>query len=262
MYGLKEMLMQEQKHLESILRKLKGNRGTPPEGRLRISVDDSGVRYYQCVADRYGTYIPKNNMRLIKQLAQNTYDTAVIGKAEVRLRRIMNLLKDYSDDEIEQIYESMHHERQALVTPVEPTLKQLEEQWLSEPYDGKEFQEGTPVILTERGERVRSKSEKILADFFYRKGILYKYEKPLLLRNFGTIYPDFTFFSEKRREEIYWEHEEMLDNPEYAKSAVKKLNAYQMNGILPGERLILTYETSQDMLNSKVIGILTERYLR
>ena len=26
-----------------------------------------------------------------------------------------------------------------------------------------------PVIITEKGERVRSKTEKMLADFFYRK---------------------------------------------------------------------------------------------
>ena len=37
---------------------------------------------------------------------------------------------------------------------------------ISEKYKSKEFQENTPVILTEKGERVRSKSEKILADYF------------------------------------------------------------------------------------------------
>ena len=41
--------------------------------------------------------------------------------------------------------------------------------WYEEEYQGKEFKEGTPLILTEKGERVRSKSEKILADYFYRK---------------------------------------------------------------------------------------------
>lgn len=73
-----------------------------------------------------------------------------------------------------------------------PWNEQLK-QWISMEYNGNEFQEGTPVIMTERGERVRSKSEKILADYFYRNGILYKYECPLYLKYFGTIYPDFTF---------------------------------------------------------------------
>ena len=60
------------------------------------------------------------------------------------------------------------------------------------------------MILTENGERVRSKSEKILADYFYRQNILYKYEKPLYLKGYGTVYPDFTFLSSKTGKEIYW----------------------------------------------------------
>ena len=124
-----------------------------------------------------------------------------------------------------------------------------------------EAKEGAPVILTEKGERVRSKSEKILADYFYRNNILYKYEKPLNLVGYGTVYPDFTFLSRKLQREIYWEHEGMMDKPEYAINAVKKLNSYQMNGIMPGEHLILTFETEQDVLNSNIVSELVERYL-
>ena len=117
------------------------------------------------------------------------------------------------------------------------------------------------VILSERGERVRSKSEKILADFFYRRNILYKYEKPLNLKGFGTVYPDFTFLSKKTGQEIYWEHEGMMDKPEYARSAVRKIESYQKNEIYTGDRLILTFETEQSVLNTGVIEGLVKRYL-
>ena len=50
--------------------------------------------------------------------------------------------------------------------------------------------------------------------------------------------------------------------PEYAIKAVKKLNRYQLNGIMPGECLILTFETEQDVLNSKIVSDLVDRYLR
>lgn len=85
-----------------------------------------------------------------------------------------------------------------MLTPIEATWNQLLMEWYKEEYLGKE---GMPVILTEKGERVRSKSEKILADYFYRKNILYKYEKPLYLKGYGTVYPDFTFLSRKAGEE-------------------------------------------------------------
>ena len=155
----------------------------------------------------------------------------------------------------------MHVDRQALVTPVEPTWNQIVTRWYEEEYQGKEFQEGTVGILTEKGERVRSKSEKILADFFYKRNILYKYEKPLYLKGYGTVYPDFTFLSKKLGQEIYWEHEGMMDKPEYARTAVRKIGSYQKNGIYPGERLILTFETEQNVLNSNNIEELVKKYL-
>jgi len=262
LYGLKEQLLQEQKRLQSIIAKAKEKDIAAPEGRLRISVDHGVARYYQCIDDRCGEYISRENIQLPRQLAQKAYNDTVFKTAEKRAKHIARCLKDYNDDEIEQLFTSLHPERQKLVIPVEPTFSQLQERWYSEPYVGKAFKEGTPVILTEKGERVRSKSEKILADYFYRSNILYKYEKPINLVGYGTVYPDFTFFSRKLRREIYWEHEGMMDKPEYAIKAVKKLNSYQMNGILPGERLILTFETEQDVLNTRIVSELADKYLR
>ena len=256
------MLIKEQKHLEDILVKARENNNSTPEGRLRISVDHGNVRYYNCTGDRYGDYIPKENEQLPRQLAQKAYNDSVLKVAESRKKLITRCLKGYNDDEIEEIFTTLHPERQKLIIPVEPTCTQLEAEWYSEPYIGKDFNEGTPVIISERGERVRSKSEKILADYFYRNNILYKYEKPLNLAGYGTVYPDFTFFSRKLRKEIYWEHEGMMDKPEYAINAVKKINCYQMNGFLPGERLILTFETEKDVLNSKIVNDLVNKYLR
>ena len=253
MHGLKEMLIQEQKHMEDIIRKAKVEAEKYPEGYLRISSDRGHVRYYHCTNDRYGTYIPKDNQQTPKQLAQKAYQETVIRKAELRLKQISKLLRDYADDEIEQVYLSLHAERQALITPVEPTMKQLLDCWINETYKGKEFMEGTTVILSEKGERVRSKSEKILADYFYRNNIPYKYEKPLLLKGYGVVYPDFTLFSPRLRKEIYWEHEGRIDDPVYARSAVKKIYRYEENGIFEGERLILTYETEETVMNTRDI---------
>jgi hypothetical protein len=190
---------------------------------------------------------------LARQLAQKTYQEAVIHISTGRLKQISRLLVDYADDEIEQIYLSSHTERQALITPLEPTTDQLIYDFQNETYKGKEFQEGVPVILTEKGERVRSKSEKILADYFFRNGIPYKYEKPLFLKGFGMVHPDFTLFSPKLRKEIYWEHEGRMDDPVYARNAVKKIYGYEQNGLFEGERLILTYETEETVINTKDI---------
>ena len=41
----------------------------------------------------------------------------------------------------------------------------------------------------------------------------------------------------------------------------KKIESYQMNDIYQADRLILTFETKQCVLNSKIIENLTARYL-
>ncbi|MBE5958343.1 MAG: hypothetical protein E7254_05710 [Lachnospiraceae bacterium] len=207
-------------------------------------------------------YISKDNMDLIKSLAQKSYDKKILRCVEKRLNHISKLLKDYKEGDIENIYLNECVSRQNLVTPVELTYEQLVQSWLSMPYEGKEFTSECPVILTNNGMRVRSKSEKIMADYFDSLGIKYKYECPLKLNSNRIVYPDFTFISPYTRKEIYWEHEGMLDNPEYAKCAVKKLDSYAVNHIFPGENLILTFESSDTVINMNVIKEMTKKYLQ
>jgi len=261
MQGLKDNLLREKEHLVKVIEKINSDKREFPQGYLRISKDKGKIRYYHCTDDNSGVYIRKENMQLIKLLAQKSYNDETLIKSEKRLRQVSALLRDYSDYETDRTYMMLHEARKALVEPIEPTMEQKLNAWINETYTGKEFQEGAPLLFSEKGERVRSKSEKILADYFYKNKIPYKYEKPLYLMGYGTVYPDFTFFSKRLCKEIYWEHEGMMDEPKYSIPAVKKLNIYQLNGIFPGERLILTFETSQDIVNTKVISNLVEKYL-
>ena len=195
------------------------------------------------------------------RLAQKSYDKKVLKLVEKRLSQISKITKDYTDDELEKLFLNEHKERQKLIKPIEIPWEQKVIEWKTKEYKGKEFQPGVPVIMTEKGERVRSKSEKIMADYFYRNGIEYKYECPLYLKGMGVVYPDFTFLSRKKGEEIYWEHNGIIDEPGYARSMVKKLNAYENNGIFVGERLIHTYETEQTILNTDKIEEMVKRYM-
>lgn len=177
------------------------------------------------------------------------------------IKYLDRLLSCYKDEKIAEIYASEHIERQKLITPVELTYEQLIEKWIDIPYKGKGFAEGAPVIMTNSGIRVRSKSEKILADYFDTIGIEYKYECPCYLNEYGTVYPDFTFLSKRTRKEIYWEHEGMMDNPEYARTAIQKIETYAKNGILCGKNLILTFETSTSPISTELLKLMTDKYL-
>ena len=87
------------------------------------------------------------------------------------------------------------------------------------------------------------------------------YEHPLYLTGVGGVYPDFTVLSKKTRKEMYWEHNGRMDDPIYARKAVKKLQNYEKNNIFVGEKLILTYETEQSAIQTKDIERLVKKYL-
>ena len=264
MYGLKEMLLEEKTRLQKIEEKTKNQLKDAPKGSLRISKSNNHIQYYHCTEGnphKKGTYLHKTEEELVRQLAQKEYDEKVLRLVEKRLRQLRRIAEEYQDDEIENLFLREHEARQKLICPVEQTWNQQLEQWLQEKYEGKGFGDGTPIIYSEKGERMRSKSEKILADYFYRKDIPYKYERPLYLKGYGIVYPDFTFLSKRTRKEIYWEHEGRMDDSEYAKIAIKKIKTYEDNGIYFGESLILTFETETTVLNTKDIEKKVTRYL-
>lgn len=262
MQGLKKMLVEERNRLERIAEKTRKQLENAPDGTLRVSKCNKNVQYYRCALNnKQGTYIPKRNIELIRALAQKEYDKRVYRLAYKRLKQMEHILKNYEDDEVEQVYWKEHENKRSVIEPVEETWEGKLERWKNKEYQGKGFLEGASLILTDRGERVRSKTEKIMADYFYSHGIEYKYECPLNLKGIGIVYPDFTFLSKITGEEIYWEHLGMVDVPNYARKMVKKIEAYENNGIFQGEKLILTYETEESILGSAKIAQMVEKYL-
>ena len=116
-------------------------------------------------------------------------------------------------------------------------------------------------FYTLKGEHVRSKSEVIIADRLYSKGIPYKYECPLYIGN-KVIYPDFTILRLSDRKILYHEHCGMMDNPDYSKDVVGRVNLYSTAGVCLGDRLFLTFETSESPLDIKLLDELIEKHFR
>lgn len=263
MNGLKELLQKEERKLQAIKVIVDKRLKDVPDGTLRItSTRNTQVQFMHCTEhDKKGQFIKKDNQELTNKLAQKSYDQKVQKLVDRRLKQIDKLSEEYNDNEIEKIYDNLHSVRQKLVTPVIKPWEQQLSEWKNIPYIGKEFAENIPVIYTKKGERVRSKSEKIIADTFYDLGIEYKYECPLNLKGYGTIYPDFTILRKRDRKEIYWEHDGRMDDPKYAEKAVRKINSYTANGYFPGNNLIVSFETSGNVLNDRIIKKMISEYI-
>lgn len=94
------------------------------------------------------------------------------------------------------------------------------------------FLEEHLIHRTRRGDLVRSKSEVIIADLLYSKGIAdYEYEGRLADAAGNVRYPDFVIEDQDSGQSFYWEHLGMLEVPEYRARWEKKLEWYHAQEI-------------------------------
>ena len=221
-----------------------------PKGSLHISKNKNTTQFYHRIdpKDTHGIYIRKKDTRLITQLAQKEYAKKLGLYARKESENLKRCLQKYQPDEIDDIYLNMADSKRIYVKPYRLLNEEYIQAWMEEKRKLKK-QHGKKdllllseedAILTELGERVRSKSEKILADKLYMLGIPYVYECPLYIMGYGYIYPDFMLLNCNKRKEYVYEHFGMMDHPEYCRKAIKKIESYQKNGIYPGKKLIIT----------------------
>ena len=260
MRTLEQKLREEYGWLQNVMCEVKNRMSNAPHGQLRIARKRKGVEYYYKEEDfakrgksSNGRYMKKDEFSLVVRLAQRDYDKNIIKKAEERSACIDEFLKKYQKTSLKEVYSKTNEYRKKLISPVILSDEEYIRQWQGVAYTGKGFTDEENEIITERGERVRSKSEKIIADKLYTLGIPYRYEYPLILEENIKIYPDFTILRMPMREEVYLEHFGMMDDANYVNTVICKLSTFERNGIYLGINLFMTYETSKKSLNTRVL---------
>lgn len=262
MKAIETILREEKDRLNKIAEEAKRRLKMAPKGYLRTRRWHGVIEYYysEVVADN-GKYLKKSEKNIAKGIAQRDYDIQVVKNVAARIKAINTFLNMYSKTDLKMLYQKMNPCRRELISAPIVSDDEYIKRWLAVEYEGKPYAEDVPEIFTERGERVRSKSEKIIADKLYALGIPYRYEYPLVLAGNVKMHPDFTILKMPAREEVYLEHFGMMDDGTYVDSALYKLNTYERNGIYPGVNLFITHETSRSPLNTKVLdGFIKELF--
>lgn len=204
--------------------------------------------------DKYpkGRYLRKNELKIARAYVQREYDVRILEMIRRREKEIYSSKKGVEID-LRDAYTSFPVAKQRIITPYVLTDDEYIKEW--------EQKQGTVRnsflisngFETEKGETVRSKSEKMIADKLYLMGIPYKYEAPLELSGNRFIFPDFTILNIKTRKDIYWEHFGMMDNPEYCRKALEKIESYENEKIFFGENLFFSFESSLKSINMSQI---------
>lgn len=198
------------------------------------------------------TYISTGNHELITALIQKSYDKQLLKRVKDELKAI-NSGADKITGNLDEVYNNLTDIRKKYVHPYRLTDELFSAQWLAIPNPGNPTHPEQLILETLNKEKVRSKSERSIANALFRKNIPYKFENPLHIDGYGTYYPDFTILDMKTRSLVYWEHFGRIDDPDYANKAARKLKAFSSKGIVPRKNLIITIESSDCPLDQPVI---------
>ncbi len=256
-------LKKQQALIESAIKRIRKRQKSSPEGSLRVEKKGNLYQYYQrrdpdktrCI------YIARKNQSLAAALAQKSYDTKLLEVLEKQLKAIERFLSSYNPDAAAQVYAKLSEPRKALVDKGFLTDEEYAAQWQAVPYQRLGFKKDAPEYFTQRGERVRSKSEILIADALYRHNIPYRYEYPLYIDGALVAAPDFNCLNVRLRKEHYWEHLGMMGDMDYANNNVKKLERYSLADGFDESGLILTFETESQPINTRVIEEKIRKYL-
>lgn len=258
--------MQEAKHriqdrlkvIDSILRR------EPPaaEGYLVYRKRKGKARFCLRTKDGKEHYLGQARRGEICLLAQKKYELMLRAAAEMERRRLkaaLELLEKVKP--CENAYGELSPMLKPFVEPYNGTDEAYARKW-QETRFGQKKMDSDKISKTLRGDKVRSKSEAIIADRLYLAGIPYHYEAPFEVRGHGFCYPDFMVLNKRTRQVFRWEHFGMLDDPKYCMASFRKLCLYAENNLILGRNLLVSFETGDQPLDTDYIDLLIERNLK
>ena len=234
---------------------------TFPDGRVNVRVHQHRSYYYLDGGESKDRYLTKEDAPLIQQLIQKDYLNKVLKDAKTEQKAILKMLKLYPETVAEDVYDSLPEGRKQYATPINICNDAFAQKWMETPYKRKPFKKGAPVFTTIKGERVRSKSEAMIADRLFARGIPYRYECPLKVGK-KVIHPDFTILRMSDRKILYHEHCGKMDDEDYKEDMAERANDYSEEGIILGDRLFYTFESEKNPLDMRAFDRIIDAHFR
>ena len=131
--------------------------------------------------------------------------------------------------------------------------------WADAPYIKSSFRKDDLIEVTTKGELMRSKSEVLLAELFYKHGIPFRYEDAEDYPWLGII-PDFEF-RDRYKKLFYLEYCGMMDNEEYVDRFLYKRSRYEDNGLYEWNDVIYIFETDNRINMPMIESVIKTRIM-
>lgn len=187
MRGLERELYAEKAKTEELLSKVckECKKMNCSDENIYVAARGNSFQFYCRGEDNAMKYLPANNKDHVADIVKAEYYNKLMKTLERRNKLIESFTKGMRSTEPDHIYDVIGKGKQKLIEPFALTDAQYREEWEKYEYIGKKIDDESGGVYTERGELVRSKSEKIIADKLYKENIAYRYECPvkILYRN-------------------------------------------------------------------------------
>lgn len=268
-------------------RSVKNELRRAPEGSLRITKNGNYLTYLH-ITHKDGKRIARaigRDSSLIYQLARKEYNLRLLNTLDHNIHVLEKAQKSCLPDDPKTLLTTMPKHFDSLerdkildrrlisvrdwpspqrtgVTPREPQLKLTTmepEEWAAMPYRENTKHLEHKVHPNRRGLLCRSKSEVLVTNEYDELRIYYHYDEVILINGY-YLSPDVIGLAWDKTFK-YHEHKG-LDTQEYRDGNKFKESLYEDAGIVQGRNLIITYDSENGSLNTRLLReLLIDAYL-
>ena len=222
---MEKELKNELNKLKKLEKKAEEFLASAPEGKLRCAINKGSFQYY--IGKEYQG---KKKRMLVQKIAQKEYTQQLLVCIKKQKTALENLLKTLDKYGLDEVCRKLHPARKQLVQPYIKPTEDIIAEFENIEYKGKEF------------------SEEDTTAYYYELPLELKYKNRTIV-----MYPDFTALNKRTGKRYILEHLGMMDKTSYYENAIWKIDVYEKNGILLGDRLLITHETAGSPLDTNVL---------
>jgi len=241
-------LYEKQSRLARKIKQLQEEISLLPSGELQICRNGKYTKWRISYGSKVEC-IPKRNYEMAQKMAKKKYLSYELEESKQELAALNAYISDLESIKAQSKLFSTNLQYIELLPDIYMKHFGKHEEWVIGPYKANEKHPEGLIHVCNAGKFLRSKSEVIIANALYDNRIPFRYEETLELGDI-VIHPDFTILHPATDNVLYWEHFGMMEDEKYINIWEQKMRLYIQNGIIPGIRLICTYETKEHPINS------------
>ena len=257
---MKELMLAEYSRLSEQIRKITAALKDLPEGTFYSSWSRDHSKWYQYINGR-SLLIRKSEKAFAKALASATFLRVQLKEAQEQMDAAKAYLRNIGDTDSEAFLEK--HEEIRMLLDISLPLSDSVREWANALYQKSTVPYKGTLYKTLKGDLVKSKAEKEIANALFLAGIPYRYEAAISFDGGRTFYyPDFTIMDPRTGKIFLWEHFGMEELNYYRNNNADKMYTYFLAGYIPGNNLICTSTSEDHLLTPAMIRKTIDYYFK